>query len=79
MGNISGVSIYTKMLNNSCLNCHYFRFAGFQRWCSHPLHHSQISNEYSACQDWFDMFSKGPLKYPRVPLIETMEKARESA
>lgn len=73
------MSIYTKMLNNSCLNCHYFRFAGFQRWCGHPKHHCQISNEYLSCGDWIDMFTKKYIEHAKVPLEETLEKAREPA
>ena len=61
----------------SCLVCHYFRFAGFSRWCGHPRHHKKIKNEYASCPDWVDMFSKEDLAFKKLPMEETLKKARE--
>jgi hypothetical protein len=68
-----------KMLTeNTCLNCYYFRFAGLERWCSYPDHHTKIKNEFMCCGDWVDMFSR-EVSIERVSIHETLKKAGKNA
>ena len=63
----------TNRYKKACFICYYFSFAGFDRWCAHPLHHQKIENEYTACNDWVDMFEKSADFIKKLPIEDTLK------
>ena len=64
----------TGSIKKSCLDCHYSRFAGFDRWCADPRNHKLIKNVNAGCSNWVDMFYKGDIEPGKLPLFETLKE-----